>query len=135
MEIQIAFNEHDLYSNAAKGYASLTYNQKGQDLIERLIREVRIRALSENFVDIGVCGAIAPYNEILAGKLMALLLASKECHEAYSERYKNQISQISSQVAGKEKGKTVVTPDCPYMPSCYYGMGRSLSDVEGNYSE
>ena len=102
LEIQIAFNEHDLYSNAAKGYASLTYNQKGQDLIERLIREVRIRALSENFVDIGVCGAIAPYNEILAGKLMALLMASKECHEAYSERYKNQISQISSQVAGKE---------------------------------
>ena len=106
LEIQVAFNEHDLYSNAAKGYASLTYNQKGQDLIERLIREVRIRALSENFVDIGVCGAIAPYNEILAGKLMALLMASKECHEAYSKIQKSNFSNIISSCRKRNSKKS-----------------------------
>ena len=98
----ISFNEHGLYKDAAKGYASLSYSQKGRELIERLIREIRIKALSENIVDIGVCGAVSPYNELLGGKLVTLLMASQECHDAYSERYKNQISQIASQVAGKE---------------------------------
>ena len=102
LEIQLAFNEHGLYKDAAKGYASLSYSQKGRELIERLIREIRIKALSENIVDIGVCGAVSPYNELLGGKLVTLLMASQECHDAYSERYKNQISQIASQVAGKE---------------------------------
>ncbi|MEP7349765.1 MAG: Druantia anti-phage system protein DruA [Sphingorhabdus sp.] len=43
-------------------------------------------------MDVSICGAVAPYNELLGGKLVALLLASKEIREYYSERYSGQIS-------------------------------------------
>ena len=40
-----------------------------------------------NMMDISVAGAIAPYQAILGGKLVSLLLASPEIRQAYAQRY------------------------------------------------
>ena len=46
--------------------------------------------------------AIAPYNEIICGKLITLLTTSKNVIEKYNENYKDEKSIISSAVAGRD---------------------------------
>jgi hypothetical protein len=52
-------------------------------------------------LDITICGAIPPYNPILGGKLVALLLCSPEIVDAYRRRYKGMPSVIASSMAGR----------------------------------
>ena len=40
-----------------------------------------------NMMDITVCGAVAPYNLLLGGKLICLLLCSPEVINGYQHRY------------------------------------------------
>lgn len=63
--------------------------------------EVRKAGLSSQVADVSVCGAVAPYNRVLGGKLVALLMASEEVRHAYRNRYAGQVSIISSQMAGR----------------------------------
>ena len=63
--------------------------------------EVRKGGLSSQVADVSVCGAVAPYNSLLGGKLVALLMASLEVRDAYRSRYAGQVSIISSQMAGR----------------------------------
>ena len=42
-----------------------------------------------------------PYNALLGGKLVALLMTSQEVRDAYRDRYAGQVSIISSQMAGR----------------------------------
>ena len=51
--------------------------------------------------DLTVCGAIAPYNHLAGGKLVAMLAASPEAVLAYRERYKDADSIIASSMAGR----------------------------------
>jgi hypothetical protein len=54
-----------------------------------------------NLMDIIVCGAIPPYNELLVGKLVAMLMASPQVVHEYEERYGGRPSEIASRIAGK----------------------------------
>ncbi len=51
-------------------------------------------------MDITVCGAIPPYNELLGGKLVCLLLCSPEVTRQYKKRYGRQPSVIASCMKG-----------------------------------
>ena len=53
-----------------------------------------------NMMDITVCGAVAPYNLLLGGKLVCLLLCSPEIVNGYQHRYENQTSLIASSMRG-----------------------------------
>ena len=46
-------------------------------------------------MDLGVCGAIAPYNELLGGKLVAAAIGSREARELYKSRYNENINSIN----------------------------------------
>ncbi len=48
-----------------------------------------------------MCGAVAPYSDLLGGKLVALLMASPEVQAAYAERYDAAPSLIASSMAGR----------------------------------
>lgn len=74
--------------------------RSGQRAIDIVLTEFRKAGLSSRVVDVSICGAVHPYNELLGGKLVALLLASKEVRDHYSARYSGQISVIASQMAG-----------------------------------
>ncbi len=65
------------------------------------LQEVRKAGLSSQIADLSVCGAVAPSNAILGGKLVALLAASWEAHEAWRTKYEYQVSIITSQMAGR----------------------------------
>jgi hypothetical protein len=51
-------------------------------------------------MDITVCGAVAPYNALLGGKLVCMLLCSAEVIREYARRYSGQESVIASSMRG-----------------------------------
>jgi hypothetical protein len=56
-------------------------------------------------MEITVCGAVPPYNHLLGGKLVCLMMMSQKIVKDYQERYTNVVSIIASQMAGKPISK------------------------------
>ena len=89
-----------------------------------------------------MCGAVAPYNALLGGKLVALLAASREAHDAWEAKYESHVSIISSQMAGRPVCRSadlmVLTTTSLYgggssqynrlalKPGIYYGLTSGL---------
>ncbi|MBK9087418.1 MAG: DUF4338 domain-containing protein [Sterolibacteriaceae bacterium] len=103
-----------LLLDAKRTFQALDWTKGGRALIDALAQhpnglrtistamvEVRKAGLSSQVADVSVCGAVAPYNSLLGGKLVALLMASEEVRDAYRNRYAGQVSIISSQMAGR----------------------------------
>src|SRR5439155_1226223 len=65
-------------------------------------RIARSRTIGTAISDLVVCGSVAPYNEILGGKLVAMLAASPEVVREYKRRYVATSSVIASSMAGRE---------------------------------
>jgi hypothetical protein len=68
----------------------------------RLIKIARSKTIGTAMADLTVCGALPPYNELLAGKLMAMLAMSPEVIAEYERRYKGMASVIASSMAGRQ---------------------------------
>jgi len=73
----------------------------GQRAIEVVLRHMKAAHVGVNMLDIVVCGAVPPYNAILGGKLVSLLMASPEVIEVYAKRYADSESIIASSMAGR----------------------------------
>jgi hypothetical protein len=76
-----------------------------------------------NILEISTCGAIAPYNHLLGGKLIALLLLSPEVADDYQQRYRNAPAIISSQMKNVKR-----TKDCTLAwlnTTSLYSLGSS----------
>ena len=74
--------------------------------IRTALQALKNRHVGTSMLELNVCGAIPPYNEILAGKLVALLMLSPEVVNDYRGRYGERPSDIAS----KMKGKDVIRP-------------------------
>jgi hypothetical protein len=83
------------------GLRRLVSDSAGRRAIEILLRAAKSQHVGIDMLDITICGAIPPYNPILGGKLVALLLCSPEIVQAYKQRYKNTASVIASSMAGR----------------------------------
>lgn len=95
------FRSVNLKLSPAQGVRALFGSRDGRRALDIVMTEFRKAGLSSELSDVSICGAVHPYNELLAGKLVALLLASKEVQDAYGKRYGGQISVIASQMAGR----------------------------------
>lgn len=80
-------------------------SRTGQRALDIALTEARKAGLSSEVADVSICGAVHPYNQLLGGKLVTLLLTSKEVRNAYAARYGNQTSVIASQMAGRAVSK------------------------------
>ena len=69
--------------------------------VARLVRRIKASHVGINMMDVSVAGAIAPYQAILGGKLVSLLLASPEVRQAYTQRYHQSASIIASGMKGE----------------------------------
>ena len=109
LEIRKAFNEVNIRKDPARGYATLIHpsNKKGNELISAALREIKTKALAENIMDLGVCGAVAPYNELIGGKLIAALMGSTEVRTLFKSRYNGKKYKFPSIIASSSKGKAV----------------------------
>jgi hypothetical protein len=69
--------------------------------VARLVRQIKAAHVGINMMDISVAGAVAPYQAVLGGKLVSLLLASPEVRNAYASRYATAPSVIASAMKGE----------------------------------
>lgn len=99
------FRAADLKGDPSAAFDQLFAARTGQRALDIVLTEFRKAGLSSRVADVSICGAVAPYNELLGGKLVALLLASKEVRDHYAARYGNQVSVIASQMAGRAISK------------------------------
>lgn len=95
------FHQHLSESAGARYTTRLVETSDGKKMLDQLVRLIKGRLVGTAIADLSVCGAVAPYNEIVGGKLVALLAVSEAARAAYRSRYNNQPSVIASSIAGK----------------------------------
>ena len=76
--------------------------ESGRRAINTALIANRKCKIGSNMMDIIVCGAIPPYNELLGGKLVSILSCSPVVIKDYTEKYANQISVIASRMKGQK---------------------------------
>jgi hypothetical protein len=81
---------------------ALCESKAGRDALMKIVRIARSRTIGTAISDLVVCGSVAPYNEILGGKLVAMLAVSPEVVREYKRRYVATSSVIASSMAGRE---------------------------------
>ena len=114
------------------------------DALRQLVRSVKSEHVGVDMMDIIVCGAVAPYNHLLGGKLVCSLLFSSEVTNFYKSRYKAQESIIASGM----RGLPVVRPPNLVLlaTTSLYGTGSSqynrmripaaaVGGIEGSFLE
>jgi hypothetical protein len=68
--------------------------------VRRLVLRRKSERVGIDMMDITVCGAVAPYNHLLGGKLVCMLMAGPELASIYEKQYTNYTSIIASGLAG-----------------------------------
>ena len=76
-------------------------SEVGNSAIRSALVAQKTKHIGSSMMELNVCGAIPPYNEILGGKLVALLATSPQVIHDYKERYSNKPSEIASRLKGK----------------------------------
>jgi len=76
-------------------------SEEGRRATEIALRRIKQRALAEHVMEIVTCGAVSPYNQLLGGKLVAMLMTSPQVVADVRQRYKGKVSLIASGMAGR----------------------------------
>lgn len=91
-----------LYPKArAAGLRSALEDPEARRAIMSIARRAKADTVGTEIADLSVCGAVAPYNEIIGGKLVAMLAMSPSVVRAYQRKYRHYESEIASSVAGR----------------------------------
>jgi hypothetical protein len=102
----------------------LLKTDQGRRSIELLLRRIKSDHVGIDMLEITTCGALPPYNHVLGGKLVAMLLASPEIANAYTKYYGSKPSVIASSLAGRPVFRP---PTLVYLgTTSLYGAGSSL---------
>lgn len=94
-------------------------SENGGSAVYTALVAQKSKHIGSSMMELNVCGAIPPYNNILGGKLVALLATSPQVIHDYKLRYANKPSEIASRM----KGTPVMRPaDLVYVgtTSLYY---------------
>ncbi len=99
LETKICFNTAKGTTNSEQ-LLYLLSSEAGRKAIHTALIANRKRKIGSNMMDIIVCGAIPPYNELLSGKLISILACSPKVVRDYTKKYSKQISEIASRMKG-----------------------------------
>lgn len=86
--------------------ADTSKSEAGRSALRTILNANKETKIGSAMMEIIVCGAVEPYNYLLGGKLVAMLLASPQVVRDYERRYNEQSSTIASQIAGREVTRT-----------------------------
>ncbi|MDQ4215061.1 Druantia anti-phage system protein DruA [Microbacterium sp. ASV81] len=84
----------------ADGLLDALKDAKARAQIRRLVRRARGERVGTVIADLTVCGAVAPYSALAAGKLVGALAVSPKVIAAYRAKYARP-SEIASSMAGR----------------------------------
>jgi hypothetical protein len=100
LSIRKIFQEHNFITGRKRPYVEALESDQVRAAIGQLVRLIKAEHVGIDMLDITVCGAVAPYNTILGGKLVCMLLCSPEIVHYYSTKYSKQPSIIASSMKG-----------------------------------
>lgn len=121
LEARIVLRQHLSSPATEDEVGQLLSSASGRAVARKLIRRRKARQVGIALADLTVCGAVAPYNHLLGGKLVAMLAASPLVVRQYSTRYADSPSEIASSLAGRE---VVRTPALVFIgTTSLYGTG------------
>lgn len=101
LEIAACLGQHlKCHETPADGLRAALKDPKARAQIRRVIRRARGERVGTVVADLTVCGAVAPYNTLAAGKLVGALAVSPQVLRAYREKY-SRPSEIASAMAGR----------------------------------
>lgn len=101
MEIRADLHDLGFAEPSVEALRATLASGRGRRAIKGVLRRMKARHVGVGMMDLTVCGAIAPYNPILGGKLVALLMASPDVVAAYRRTYRASESIIASSIAGR----------------------------------
>ncbi|MGP3955616.1 Druantia anti-phage system protein DruA [Nonomuraea sp. 3N208] len=84
----------------AEGLTKAFSDPKARTQMRRVVRRARGERVGTVIADLTVCGAVAPYSALAAGKLVGALAVSPRVLAAYREKYARP-SEIASAMAGR----------------------------------
>ena len=102
LSVRKTLNEVRLFRLRGKSFHDTLKTPRVQRALAQLVRMAKAERVGISMMDIIVCGAVAPYNALLGGKLICLLLCSPEVVQYYSARYRRQVSVIASAMKGEK---------------------------------
>lgn len=100
LEVQALLGRHLGAKPTAAKLRKALADPKARTQIGRLVRRARGERVGTVIADLTVCGAIAPYNTLAAGKLVGALAVSPAVLAAYRAKY-TRPSEIASAMAGR----------------------------------
>jgi Domain of unknown function (DUF4338) len=106
LSARVRFRELLDASSFQEAWPSFLLSAAGAGAVRSALVAAKSRHVGTSILELNVCGAVPPYNEILGGKLAALLALSPRIVADYRERYGARPSDIAS----KLKGEPVVRP-------------------------
>ena len=101
MSIRKIFQENGMVRGTKRELAHALSFAKCRTAITQVVRMIKAEHVGVDMMDITVCGSVAPYNLLLGGKLVCMMLCSPQVTSYYSKRYSDQISVIASGMKGK----------------------------------
>jgi len=115
-------------------------SEAGNSAIRSALIAQKTKHIGSSIMELNVCGAIPPYNEILGGKLVALLAISPQIVHDYKERYSNKSSEIASRLKGEPVYRPadlvyVGTTSLYFVGSSQYNRLRIPDEVFGSGSD
>lgn len=110
-------------SGRSDSWSAVLQKDSVRAAIRTALQSQKSRHIGTSIMELNVCGAIPPYNEILGGKLVALMMLSPQVINDYRQRYGERPSDIASRL----KGEQVVRPaELVYMgTTSLYRVGTS----------
>lgn len=114
----------------------LLWTEDGQRAVEIVLRRIKQQAIAENVMEIITCGAVAPYQQLLGGKLVSMLMTSPQVVSDVRKRYEGKVSLIASGMAGRPIVRTpalsILTTSSLYAyGSAQYNRVRIPASVAG----
>lgn len=97
-EILRAYRSLALWTGTIRDLAA---SEEGSWAIGVVIKQLKKRFSATSMMEITVCGAVPPYNHLLGGKLVCLMMMSPKVVQDYRDRYNDVVSIIASQMAGR----------------------------------
>jgi hypothetical protein len=89
------------HDTSTESLSAVLTDREAVGAVQLVLRYMKASHVGVDMMDITICGAIAPYNTLLGGKLVAMLMASPDVIAAYNARYKSTPSVIASSMAGR----------------------------------
>lgn len=122
------------------GLSALLLTEDGRRAVEIVLRRIKQQAIAENVMEIITCGAVAPYQQVLGGKLVAMLMTSPQVVTEVRKRYEGKVSLIASGMAGRaivrQPALAALTTSSLYaFGSAQYNRIRIPGDVGGGQGD